>query len=565
MTGVSGAARLVGFTIHGPVAGDVAGRIESAHERALCHFPWLDRRTERVGPLTIHFWGSAPERKLDRTGGRICLSCGRGREGRFVEVLIERAGESLVVSTDWLGGVPVYRLARDPLVLTTLEPVAAAAAPVKLFLPGLAAMLMNGHFEGEWTLTEGVRICPPDADVEWGGSWRAPRPRRTVVPAAEETRAPGAALDELHERTRAVVAASLESAPTWALPLSAGLDSRLFAAVATELGAEVRTFTYGWRGGSEVILGEQVARALELDWTFVDVGTRYLEDHTPFWADWFGAAMHFHGMYQVPFLARLRELVPGSRLLHGYLGDPLAGNHIGVLERSRTERAAGGPLADDWRLWSREELTALLRPDLADVFGAIRERRATELESMPSGPDYKREMFQDFWNRQRLLISYQPVMYDYWLGVETPFLAPAYAQFCLSLRREELVDRRLQKELLARRYPRLAAIPGTFASEPLVPTRRYALRRRLARRVPPPFLVGPLREFGATHRDLEAECLRDTGRAALWPLEEARDALAEWIDLEILGRTEAAALSGDVRSYVKLSGVQALAHWLLRP
>jgi hypothetical protein len=558
--------RIVGVTAHAGLQAATRTRIEAAQSAALRHFPWLEQRVESLGALTLTYWGVEVAGVRAESAGQVTLVVGdlNGDDGRGIELTAARDGAWLRLRHDWLGGVPVYRLhASGEMLVSTLEPVAAAASSEKrLSKEGLACLLVSGHFESGWTLSEDVDTLPPDSEVEWRGAWSTPQPRGTVAPSSERLESGWSELiDELYELTLSVCRRALSEPGLHTIPLSSGMDSRLVAAVAQEEDVETELVTYGKPDELEVLYAGQVARSLSRPWRVLDLGTRYLSDFTRIWADWFGGAMHFHGMYQMSFLKGLGQ--SPAPLVHGYMGDPLAGNHIDGLERGEGLSDGSAPLSPSWGLWTRAEIEALVREPLADAFENVLAARRALAESLP-GPRYKRLMLLDAWLRQHRLISYQPTMYDYWRGVVTPFLSADYARFWLSLPRAALDDRRLQKAMLVERFPELATIAGTFSTYPLTPSESYVWKRSLATRLPVRLRRGPLREFHTPHRVLDTLALQSGGRAALWPLDASRRELGEIVDLSVVEATISAAFAGDLRAYLKLSALQALALWLQR-
>jgi hypothetical protein len=487
-----------------------------------------------------------------------------GTQDRQVEVSAARDGAWIRLRPDWLGSIPLYRLnAADGMLVSTLEPVVATACSAKrLSKEGLACLLVSGHFESTWTLSADVVTLPPDSDVEWRGGWSPASARRTVAPNSERLEAGWLdLLEELYELTGTVCRRALSEPGLHTVPLSSGMDSRLIAAIAKKQDVETELVTYGKPDELEVVYAGQVARSLGLPWRVLDLGTRYLTDFTRVWADWFGCAMHFHGMYQLSFLEALGE--SSAPLVHGYMGDPLAGNHVAQLEQGEALATGSAPLSPSWGFWDQPDIDALMHEPLTEAFDNVLAARRELANSVP-GPRYKRLMLLDAWIRQRLLISYQPSMYDYWRGVLTPFLSPEYANFWLSLPRAALDDRRLQKAMLVERFPELSTIAGTFSTYPLRPTESYVWKRSFATRLPTRLRRGPLREFHTPHRNLDTLALQSGGREGLWPLDESRSELGELVDLSVVDATISAAFSGDLRAYLKLSALQALALWLRR-
>ena len=75
--------------------------------------------------------------------------------------------------------------------------------------------------------------------------------------------------------------------------------------------------------------------------------------------------------------------------------------------------------------------------------------------------------------------------------------------------------------------------------------------------------IGPFRDVRAVPLSRDAESVRHSREAALWPIFEAWDRLEEWIDLNVVRRTYECAVAGDVSAARKLQAVQALAYCLV--
>jgi hypothetical protein len=152
---------------------------------------------------------------------------------------------------------------------------------------------------------------------------------------------------------------------------------------------------------------------------------------------------------------------------------------------------------------------------------------------------------------------------DYWRGVATPYLDRAYARFCLSLPRSVLEQRRLQAAVFGRYYLSVATIPNSYMNEPIVYNGSYFLKRRLARRLPSSFLRGPFQGFHPSSLSMDGESMKHNGRAAMWPIPDVQDRLADWFNLDVIESVYERAQTGDVKSVRKLQSVQAFAYQLL--
>ena len=561
--------------------------------RALSHFPWLSQLSLKVGNTEISFWGHGELEKCihHQADGALLALIGspvKGIpldqvevrlnkisnpedfhlpwDGRVILLKISANGDSWTMWNDWAGSIPVFHAkigqCRLASTLETLVVANAGYTAGDFFWPGLVSLLINGHYLKDWTLFKGMNILPPDCAAEWNSHGFRWRRLWTVKPSDERwNRGWDELVEEMHELSRKAIADVLTTRSSWILPLSGGLDSRLMAAVGTEMGMDMHCYTYGPSAWNETVYARQVAKALGLPWKNIDLGTDYLARYTRMWADWFGSALHFHGMYQMPFLESLKAEPPGP-ILQGYMGDPLAGNHLLTLVATHSNHNGHRLLTNAWVHWSPEQVKALFKFSIDEAIDQVQTQIESEINTL-EGEWFHRLMFLDFWNRQRLFIYYQPTMYDYWRGVGTPFFNVDYARFCLSLPRLALEDRRLQRELFQRFYPKLAAIPGTYSYEPFLLTGRYILKRGVVKYIPKPFLMGPFREFNPLPNTLDTDCLKAGGEAALWPIGEAWDQLSEWLNMDIVRQTMDFAVDGDLPAVNRLEALQALAYRLL--
>lgn len=432
---------------------------------------------------------------------------------------------------DWCGSIPVFHTSAGGVsVASSLEPPVVAAAsftPDDCSKRGIAEMLVHGHFLGADTLYDGMHTLSPDSVSHWrDGQFTGSKVLWTVEPSDSRWDSGWDELiDEMHGHTVKSIGRSMTGHAKWILPLSGGMDSRLIACVAVEQGVDFRAYTYGPATWSEVIYASQVARVLGIPWHRVDVGTEYLADFTPMWLDWFGGSMHAHGMYQMPFLAEVRD-VDGA-IVMGFIGDPLGGHQVASLARSYAKHHSLLPcLADKLELWSHDSLRSVLVFD-PERYWQEQEQMLVEQMASYKGTEWQRLWFLFQWNHVFGLSYYQPMMYDYWKGVCTPYMDREYARFCLSLPRVALEERRLQKEMLKRYWPAVAMVAGTFSSLPLIDTKRFLARRIVAHFLPAKLRIGPLREFNATPNSMDPDCVTETGERAMYPLADAVDAMAQ--------------------------------------
>jgi len=574
-----------GFYLSGSLAPEATKKAISACDQALRHFPWLERKRLQHGAVQFELWGHHdPDEStyLDRSGNLLILVgspmnvvswefaleqlARQGDdvfelpwEGRCILIRLSPGGKDWTMWNDWCGSIPVFHTSvKGVPAASSLEPPVVAAAgftPDDFSKRGIVEMLVHGHFLGTDTLFAEMQTLPPDSVSRWReGKFVGSNVLWTVEPCDSRwDRGWDELADEMHEHTVRAVGYALRQHDKWILPLSGGMDSRLIACVGADQGVDFQAYTYGPATWNEPIYARQVARALDIPWQRVDVGTDYLADYTPLWLDWFGSSLHAHGMYQMPFLQAVREI--DAPILQGLMGDPLAGNHLKGLYRSGSTPYEH--LCDFETLWSVEETASLLTFNVDKVLSDISDSVQTQFELL-QGAEYQRQMFIDFWNRQRNFIFYQPMMYDYWKGVSTPYMNREYARFCLSLPRLALEERRLQKEMLERYYPKMAIVGGTFGG-PLLKGKPYYVKRVIAGVLPRSLRVGPLKEFAATANTIQTDALRALGEQALWPLNEVRQDLGALLDLRSLESSYQQAAAGDEKAYNRMRPIQSIA------
>lgn len=583
---------IVGFTATYRLEPGRAASASAALTRALGHFPWLVRTSVSVGETTVDIWGHG---ELDSSvhrlpDGSLLVRAGRPEqdpswngvadallrapspekfalpwEGRILLLRVSADGRSWTLWNDWNGSIPLYHAAMgEGRIASTLEPVAVAAGGYTendFHEAAVVSLLLNGHFVGDWTLFKPLKVVRPDTVAEWNdGGFRWTR-LWSVAPSDQRWHHGWDELaEEMYERMRTPIARALRTSGHWTLPLSGGVDSRLIAAVGVQERIPMTAYTYGPATWKETLYAEQVARALNLEWKRVDLGTDYLARYVPMWGDWFGSATHFHGMYQMPFLEAVRN--EPSPIVTGFIGDPHGGAQTaGMVPGDRTLLKR---LTDKWHMWSPENLREVFRPGIDRAVEEIEAELQSDYDSV-SGAPYQKIWMVFQWSHVFGFSFYQPMMYDYWKGVSTPFVDRDLARFTLSLPRLALEGRRLQVEMFKKHLPQVASLPVTFLGMPFKLSKGYLMRRGLGESLPRSFRRGPLREFNPSRNTLEQDSIRQGGKAALWPIYEAGNRLDRWVRTDRVIAAHEAAVRGDLQAVNSLEAVQALALRLLDP
>jgi hypothetical protein len=583
---------IVGFTIFTNLPENSIRSLEAAHGRALAYFTHLQRRTLVIGETHLELWGRnrMDERIHTLPDGSFAVLIGSPHgevrvadvqddllagkfeipwDGRVILLRVSPDGRQWNLWNDWLGSIPVFHAEiGSGRIASTVEPVIVAAGgytPNDFFMPGLVSLLINGHFISDWTLYRQMKTLLPDTKVEWDENGFRSNQFWSVKPSQSRWEAGWDDLvDEMHELSHKAIADVLKTQPTWILPLSSGMDSRLIAGVAADIGANVHAYAWGAPDTTDVIYSREIAKTLGFPWKRIDLQNDFLVKYTRRWAEWYGSGLHFHGMYLMNFLDELKN-EPTGPVLSGLIGDTLVGDVVGELSELHRSRKVVDQVGSDWYVfWKSDELRSLMKVAIDEAI----EVNVAEIKKMMDnvlGAYYQKLQFLELWGRQHLFTSYQATLLDYWRGAATPFLNRAYARFCLSLPRLILDDRHLQGEVFRRYYGKLAVIPGTYAKDPFILTGKYLVKRRAVDILPSSMHIGSLKGFANKPLRMDIESIQTCGREALWPLFNRMDQLSKWLDVNQLERDFQTLMrtKEDVLPLRRLQSAQTLAYRLL--
>ena len=576
---------LVGFTVYSGLSEDRALFLKAAQHRVLSQFAHLDHKTILVGDTYLEIWGRGESQNAIHTmpDGSVLALIGSPQgqvswqsverdlfedkfqlpwDGRVILLRVSADGKSWTMWNDWLGSIPVYYAeVNGGRIASTLEPVIVASAGFTadaIFKPGLVSLLINGHFLSDWTLFKGMKTAPPDCIAEWTKDGFHSKPVKTVAPTEAHWETSWDDLvDEMYELSREAVGEVLKTQSKWILPLSAGLDSRLIAAVGADLGIDIHAYAWGEPNSTDVVYSRQIAKTLGFTWKHIDLSKDFLIKYTPQWADMFGSAMHFHGMYQMAFLDAI-DSETNAPIVTGFIGDVLAGSSL-------MQYDTGSVLyKKEWyKHWTTKEAGALLKFPIDSALQEIAEEIKKQTGNL-QGSRFTKTLFLELWSRQRFFTNFQATLTDYWNGVATPFLNRKYARFCMSLPRVALENRRLLGDVFRLHYGRLAVIPGTYATKPLIVTGKYLVKRRIAQSLPDVFRQGLFAGFDQVPLRMDIDCIQATGKDALWPMYNVWDQLGEWVDVSYVDQAYQAIMESteDIRPLRKLQSIQTLAYRL---
>jgi hypothetical protein len=585
---------IVGFSLFYKVKAQRTEAAIAAQNLALSDFKHLHHRCITIGESRVELWGhndlnsrilnlpdgsllaliGSPVGKdtLANVGERI-LNAHASHEfeipwdGRVILLRVSADGKQWTMWNDWLGSIPVFHAEVDGgRVASTLEPVTVSTGgytPDDFFLPGLTALMINGHPLSDWTIYKNMKVVPQDCAAEWDEQGFRAKQVWAVKPSQSRWEASWDDLvDEMYEVSRTAIADVLKTQSDWVLPLSSGLDSRLIAGVAADIGVNVRAYAYGAPNSTDVVYSREIAQTLGFPWKHIHLPGNFLATYTRQWANWFGSAMVFHGMYQMSFIDAITQ-DSSAPILSGYVGEVLSGDSLADAVAVHVTKSY--ELENQWySTWPAAELKPAARYALDDALEQNAQNLKDQINAYP-GAFFQKLQYLELWNRQRRFTSFQSILLDYASGAATPYVNRAFARFSFSLPRVVMDHRRLLADVFRRYYGRLAVIPGSYAQQPYILTGRYLIKKRLASLLPPALHVGPLKGMTDVPLRMDIESVQATGRSALWPLFENLDKIAAWLDIHQLEQDFQTIMKSkeDIRPLRRLQAAQTLAYRLM--
>ena len=331
------------------------------------------------------------------------------------------------------------------------------------------AIALSGYTIGSATLYGGVKALLPGQFLFWKNGVATTDCYHRFAPW-EADQAPGDIGQErrrLADLTLEILQDLIDGAGgrTIAIPLSAGLDSRLLAAGLKHLGYKnVLTFAYGQQGNHEAETSRTIADRLGYPWHFVPFTNRAVAEifASGRYADYRAyadslTAVHFPQDFPaVTALMADGRMPEDSLLVNGQSGDFISGNHIPAsLETppagdrdARLERVVDALIAKhfkQWRFLMRDPYLARIRELLRGEISALTGG------ALPDDPacDYGVYEASEFVDRQSKYVVNGQRLYEF-LGIDwsLPLWHDRYLEYWSARPAAQKAGQRLYREML---------------------------------------------------------------------------------------------------------------------
>jgi asparagine synthase (glutamine-hydrolysing) len=375
-----------------------------------------------------------------------------------VAVSIEE-GE-VIITADYLGLYPLFHYQDDAVFIVTSIPgflQCYGGFSAKIDLQGLVGILLLSHgilnrtlFQGISRLAQGhLLIYGPDGrvrkeEVPLGAGVNSPKSMNEAVEAFDSvlSKAVGRAINEGNQ----------------SILLSGGLDSRIVAGYLHRLAdEELSTLTFGGRFDFEMRAAARVSSAIGATHEAIPVNQGDYPEYAKRALDTDAMSSGLYALNYWSFSA-----TPRRPVLTGFHGDPLMGaSHVGWGREPLCDVHTFHAMFASVNSWGLSPgiVRELVRVnDIDDVILDVWRQLHDQYYSY-TGQPWQRSWWFDLHHRQRFLIGRLPKVIAQRSWPVLPYVHPDILQLAIATPLSLLADRKVQIELILRKYPELARLP----------------------------------------------------------------------------------------------------------
>ncbi len=413
-------------------------------------------RTIATGPVSVHLFGHLFSPGETEAAAAITAA---GGDTERTKVALTRLDGHFALMAEGAGWVlaAVDRVRSSPLMFVPAgaPPLVGPRSPRLVARTGIetsgdaidrngaVALAMSGYTIGGDTLYQDLRQLRPGEAVLFRTGKAPQLLRYHLYTPWRTTEADGDSLSrDLHDLTLSILDKHRQSVGgrTIALPLSAGMDSRLIASGLAALGhRDVRCFSYGLPGNHEAEAARRIARRLGYPWTFVPLSVA--RQRAYFRSNAFRAFLQYADCCaSTPFpqdqlaIATLKNsgwLPADAVIVNGNSGDFISGGHIpaglGGPSPDAAAQVLDAHITKHYRLWhvlDRTDTRAALEARLRE------EWRAAGIADTTDAAPHGLAEFLEFQDRQvKFVISGQRTYEHFGLDWRLPLWDTQYLDF----------------------------------------------------------------------------------------------------------------------------------------
>jgi len=282
----------------------------------------------------------------------------------------------------------------------------------------------------------------------------------------------------------------VHSASNVTVPLSGGLDSRVLATMSKRAGKDVTAWNFGDKRCSDVRIAQKVAHELSVDYKHFSFSDDFIYEHLGETFDAFNGMIPLEQGMHFVLCENKKGEVPV--LLHGHMGDVIAGSHFTIYNRmaamAKQAVPVWGPLDQfvHWPVthketkWLLNNFCRRFRSDDSNTLRFFRSDLATLVEgsvdrllehvdvgsySSLQGMAYYLNITQ---RQNRWIASIVDLLSDYYI-VRCPFASVDLYQFASRMAPACLINQMAYKRMIRKFMPEISEIPT--AKGPMISSR----------------------------------------------------------------------------------------------
>lgn len=231
-----------------------------------------------------------------------------------------------IFTTDWLASRPVFYNEKTFKASHRINDIIDWKGDIEFHPEGLQNYLKFGYSVLGQTPLKNIKILPPNSRLQVNRQ----QLKITTVPddTPELLSRPPISEEETLDMISDLMANWEKEKEEIILPLSGGYDSRLMCALMPHK-EKLRAFSYGASSKHpEAVKAHWICEKLGIDWNYIELEN--FHDYMDEWDSLFGISTHAHGMYQIEFYRKIKQMgYSDLPLLSGIIGDAWAGSvHI---------------------------------------------------------------------------------------------------------------------------------------------------------------------------------------------------------------------------------------------
>ncbi|HEY4706123.1 MAG TPA: asparagine synthase-related protein [Thermodesulfobacteriota bacterium] len=499
-----------------------------------------------------------------------------GLNGRFVIALWEKGSGRLHLICDRYGFTKLYYRHGEGQVRFASEYKAiirSGGFSGRIDEEAIADFAAFGYPTEDRTFFDEIRLIP-QASVVTFEQGKAPSVRRYWDYAFYSEGDPiwdeEDYVDEFYMRLKTAVQRQLVDPGRAAVPLSGGYDSRTLAGILERLGLgeRVDTFSFGNERSFDVLYGGEIARRLGFRHSFIPITGSVMKDRAESFVWQLEGTVNCISAHMLLTRPVIEE--KGSKsIVTGFFGDVTCGTdmfYMGLRGSANDDEIVRKQFFAHANIMQGDELKGYMKARVFEKAGG----RAFEVFrkryfSCPAASRYYKSRYFNLHERQRRYASFNLFVFDSAGRVVSPFLDRDFVEFACRMPPHLAIHSNLYRKMIIKHLPKAAAARHNDTRLPINASDfRKGLHWRWERLLKNPVIRATVGRRYARMNDNYMDidnALRNGSKEFVLSRIRGNDFLAQYFDMDRVGRLLDAHMSGERNEYGKITALLTLSLW----